>query len=171
MQQKINSQPYYSKSYKMTWRDGNIIDGLTSAFNIQDKKEYTPGRQFTAKHTGRNTGFGVRAPVPIFHFCDNAVDTLMWYWLVFDFLDFDAPTINFFEVKPLSDVYKNRAPDETCLWQCGTNKLEIVCQTSLAQVARDAMLEIQENKAEIIARYPHLNMERYIMKINRQAKR
>ena len=153
------------------WDDGNLKDGLTLGFKIKNMNEYTPGRQFTATGSAAPMRFGVIAPNAIFHFCDNAVDTLMWYWLVFDFLDFDAPTVNFFEVKPLDSVYKNRAPDETYLWQCGTNKLEIVCKTTLSQVARDAMMEIQQNRAEIIARYPHLNMERYIKKIKRQAGR
>ncbi len=171
MPKEIDFKPYCSKSYKMMWDDGKLKDGLTLGFKIKNMNEYTPGRQFTATGSAAPMRFGVIAPNAIFHFCDNAVDTLMWYWLVFDFLDFDAPTVNFFEVKPLDSVYKNRAPDETYLWQCGTNKLEIVCKTSLAQVARDAMMEIQQNRAEIIARYPHLNMERYIIKIQRQAGR
>ena len=169
MQQKTNFKPYYSKSYKMTWRDDGLVDGLSSAFNIQDNKEYTPGRQFTAQYINRGSGFGVQAPVPIFHFCDNAVDTLMWYWEVFDFMDYDAPVIHFFEIKPLAPVFKNQAPDETMLWQCGTNKLEIVRETSLQQVAKDACAEIEQNKSEIIARYPHYNMDMYIKKIIRCA--
>lgn len=164
------SQEYkMTKSYKMMWRDGLIVDGLSHSFDIKNFAEYTPGRQFVAQSGHSYERFGVRASKPVFHFCDNAIDTLMWYWQVFDFMDYDAPTIHFFEIKPLAPVFKNQAPDETMLWQCGTNKLEIIRETSLQQVAKDACVEIEQNKSEIIARYPHYNMDMYIKKIIRCA--
>lgn len=162
-------KPLMTKSYKMMWRDPFIIDGLSAAFNITDFKEYTPGRQFVAKFKDTYERFGVLASVPVFHFCDNALDILMWYWEVMDFFEDTEKTIHFFEIKPHGKVYKNRVPDETRLWQCGCNKIEIVKETTLAQVAQDACKEIAQNPTEIIARYPHYDMIAYCAKIKNQA--
>ena len=158
----------------MMWNTGNIKDGVTGGFDIKDFKEYTPGRQFVAKGSHEPHGpFGIRTNVPVFHFCNNAVDTLMWYWEVFDFMDWDKPTpaIQFFEIKPLDKIYRSRVNDETMLWQCGTNKFEIVRHTNLKNVAEDACKEILHDTAEIICRYSHYDMMDYIKKIQKQAGR
>ena len=174
----IKSKPneiYFSKSYKMMWLSKQgIIDGTTNGFKIKSMSEYFPGRQFVAKSDpDRPTlnRFGVIANEPVFHFCDNAVDTLMWYWEVFSFLDDQEPTINFFEIKPLSRFFKNRAPDETMLFQCGTNSFEIVKQTNIQCVAQDACKEIENNPQRIIDRYPNYDMRDFILQIKKQAQK
>ena len=164
-------KPYFTKSYKMMFKDTHIRDGLTRAFNIQNMSEYTPGRQFVASMDGNLSYFGVNTSVPIFHFCDNAIDTLLWYWEVFDFMDEEYPVVNFFEIKPLAKVYKNRSPDELMLYQCGTNKIEIVRHTSLTEVATDAMREIENGFINIILKYPLFDMLEYKERIAKQAQR
>ncbi|MDW2958579.1 MAG: hypothetical protein R8M37_02110 [Alphaproteobacteria bacterium] len=163
---------YAAKSYKMVWPADSLPDGLSISFNIKSTEEYTPGRQFTAiPRKNYFGGFGVRATEPVFHFCDNAVDMLLWYWEVYDFIDYDTPTITFLEIKPIGTIYKNQAPDKTELWQCGANQIEIVRHTNIKQVAQDACKEIAQNQDEIIARYPNHNMVRYIAKIKRIAQK
>lgn len=158
----------YTKSYKMLWNCDMGIDPVTAGFGITKWAEYTPGRCFVAKQVGTNfDAFAVRAPEPIFHFCDNAVDILMWYWEVFDFgLD-----VHFVEIKPVGTVYKNRANDETALWQCGVNKFEFVRHTTIKEVAQDACREIDAKCSEIIARYPQYNMQQVIRRIKRSAQK
>lgn len=165
-------QIYCSKSYKMVWPAYSLRDKFSASFNIKNAAEYTPGRQFVAKPIGDCfTGFCVHSKEAVLHFCDNAVDTLMWYWEVFDFIDYETPQITFLEIKPIGTVYRNQVPDETELWQCGVNKIEIVRHTDIKQVAQDACKEIEQNKDEIIARYPIHNMRRYIAKIKRTAQK
>lgn len=158
----------YTKSYKMLWNCDMGIDPVTAGFGITKWAEYTPGRRFVAKQVGTNfDAFAVRAPEPIFHFCDNAVDILMWYWEVFDFgLD-----VHFVEIKPVGTVYKNRANDETALWQCGVNKFEFVRHTTIKEVAQDACREIDAKRSEIISRYPQYNMQQVIRRIKRIAQK
>ncbi len=159
-------QLYYTKSYKMVWPESDLPDGLSVAFKIKKLAEYTPGRQFVANPRNNYLGrFGVQANEPIFHYCDNAVDILMWYWNVFNFIDYDSPMIGFLEIKPIGTIYKNRTPDETELWQCGVNKIEIVKHTNIKQVAQDACQEIAQNQDEIISRYKNYEMARFIAKI------
>ena len=164
-------KPYFTKSYKMMFKDKYESDCMTYGFNIKDMSEYAPGRQFVAKNKFNHSRFGVDAPVPVFHFCDNAIDTLLWYWEVFDFMDEEYPVVNFFEIKPLAKVYKNRSPDELMLYQCGTNKIEIVRHTSLTEVATDAMREIENGFINIILKYPHFDMLEYKARIAKQAQR
>ncbi|MBQ8686336.1 MAG: hypothetical protein IJ517_01080 [Alphaproteobacteria bacterium] len=165
----------FSKSYKMMWLTKmGLGDQTTTGFNIKSMSEYFPGRQFVAKgNPARPTSnrFGVIANEPVFHFCDNAVDTLMWYWEVFSFFDDEGPIINFFEIKPLAKVFKNRAPDETMLYQCGTNSFEIVKRTNIQCVAQDACKEIENNHQKIIDRYPNYDMKDFILRIKRQAQK
>ena len=79
--------------------------------------------------------------------------------------------VNFFEIKPLAKVYKNRSPDELMLYQCGTNKIEIVRHTTLKEVAIDAMREIENGFINIILKYPHFDMLEYKARIAKQAQR
>ena len=169
IKQQNTRKPLLTKSYKMVWPSASTPDGLSHAFNIKDLKEYTPGRQFVAESKYNFNHFGIQAPTPVFHYCDNAVDTLMWYWEVFNFFDDLEPTIHFFEIQPHGKIYKNRAPDETMLWQCGCNKIEIIKEISMQQLMTDAYKEIQQKQEEIITRYPHYDMVAYCQQIKKQA--
>ncbi len=165
-----NGKVYCSKSYKMMWCDVFMKDAMSQGFGIKDISEYAPGRQFTAIETGQFKEVGTQAEEPVFHYCDNAVDTLMWYWEMFDFVDCGGQKLYFFEIKPLSQKYKSRTPVDPKLWQCGANKIEILKQTTLKQVAMDACKEIEQNRDEIIKRYPNHDMNKYIERIVAQAK-
>ncbi len=166
-------KPLYSKSYKMVWPEaGPLKDGLSWSCNFDKMSQFYPGQVFLAKRAENHSNrFGVLAQKPVFHFCDNAVDTLLWFWEVFDCLDDDKPVVNFLEIKPMGRIYKNQAPDETQLWQCGVNQFKVMRKVDIKRVAQDACKEIEHSYQEIIARYPHYDMIEYIQKIKRQAQK
>jgi len=112
------------------------------------------------------TPCGIVAPEPVFHFCDNAIDCLMWYWEFNGAFDCNGPTL-FYEVKPNSSVYKSRCPDETQLYQCGANRITYVRRLTLPQIYFRAQLEVKRNRKEIITRYPNYEMGRLIAAIPR----
>jgi len=122
------------------------------------------GRQIVA--SPGITPCGICAPEPVFHFCDNAIDCLMWYWEFEGAFDDNGSTL-FYEIKPCSRVYKSRCPDETQLFQCGANRITYVRKLTLPQIYLHAQIEVKRNRKEIIARYPNYEMKRLIASIPR----
>jgi len=108
------------------------------------------------------TPCGIVAPEPVFHFCDNAIDSLMWYW-EFDYGD----KMVFYEIKPNSCIYKSRCPDETQLYQCGANRITYIRRLTLPQMYLRALIEANKNRSEIIARYPNYEMGHLLASIPR----
>ena len=162
--------------FKMIFLQGSHF---AKTYNISEIDNIYPGQRFVShgkaiewcqKYSKSGTpspGITLQTAIPMIHFCDNAVDILMWYWEVFDFgLD-----VHFVEIKPVGTVYKNRANDETALWQCGVNKFEFVRHTTIKEVAQDACREIDAKCSEIIARYPQYNMQQVIRRIKRSAQK
>ena len=145
-------------------------------FNISEVEEIYPGRCFTAKGKpyewcqwysksgNAHPKVSLQTPVPMIHFADNAIDLLMWYYVG---MRITSPyqVVYFFEIKPLSPVYKQRCNDENNLYQCGAQRIEIVQPLTMGDILRIADQEIQNNTSEIINRYPDKNMLKLIMYI------
>lgn len=101
---------------------------------------------------------------PLIHFCDNAIDMLMWYWVGMD----DMPSyqeVYFYEIIPCVPYYKGRCIDNNDLFQCGATHIRIKKQLSTGDVMRIALSEIDKNPDEIINRYPNHNMLKIMMRI------
>ena len=145
-------------------------------FDISEIDEIYPGRQFTAKgkpyewcqwysKSGNpNPKVSLQTNVPMIHFSDNTIDLLMWYYVG---MRFSSPyqEVYFFEIKPMSQVHKQRCNDKNNLYQCGAQRIEIVQQVTMGDIFRIANQEIQNNTDEIINRYPDKNMLKLIMHV------
>lgn len=145
-------------------------------YNISDIDEIYPGRRFVShgkrfewclrynKSGVPRPGITLQTDIPMIHFCDNAIDLLMWYYVGMG-LASPWQEIYFFEVKPLSPVHKQRCNDKNKLYQCGAWHVEIVKPMTMGDILRVADQEIQNNTEEIINRYPDKNMLKLIMHI------
>ena len=152
---------------------------FADAYNIMHVEDILPDQVFRAQ--GKPFEWCVRfdasgqvcpgVPVfsqePVIHFCDNAIDLLMWYYK-----GWDGPVYNetyFFEVEPIGAIYKNQCNDKNHFWQCGANKIKIVRQVSFGELLRVASDEIKQNLDEIINRYPEHNMLKLILHVKNNA--
>lgn len=149
---------------------------FTDTYNITSPEDLYPTRRFYARgrrfdwcsHTDAD---GFLAPDvcvwnahPLIHFCDNAIDMLMWYWVGMD----DYPSFSevyFYEIVPSLPYYKERCNDKNQFFQCGARAIQVIRQLSTGDVMRIAAREIESDMDEIIHRYPDQNMMKYIMRI------
>ena len=125
------------------------------------------GQQFTAKSFDKDAieaNVALNAPEFVLHFCDKAIDTLMWMDCCMNSGLFKT-NAKVYEIKPLSFVYKQQCNDKNALWQCGANKIEFVCQLDKIDLLRDAVAETDRDFSKIIMRYPNRNMLKMIMDI------
>lgn len=145
-------------------------------YNIADINDVYPGQRFVSrgkpyewcqiysKSGAAQPGLALQTQVPMIHFCDNAIDLLMWYYVgIQDALPYQE--IYFFEIKPLSPVHKQRCNDKNKLYQCGAWHIEITQPLTMADILRLADQEIQNNIDEIINRYPDQNMLKLIVHV------
>lgn len=101
---------------------------------------------------------------PVIHFCDNAIDTLMWYFTgLGDNISFYEAY--FLEVVPTIPVYKQVCIDENKLWQCGARAIKVIRHVPYGEMLRIADKEIKRNRVGIINRYPNKNMFKLIQYI------
>ena len=145
-------------------------------FYRSEIEDIYPGRQFTAKGKpyewcqwysksgAAHPRVSLQSPMPVIHFSDNTIDMLMWYYVGMG-LTSPYQEVYFFEINPLTQVYKQRCIDKNKLYQCGAQRIEIVQQMTMGDVFRVANQEIQNNTDEIINRYPDKNMLKLIMHI------
>ena len=149
---------------------------FASMYNISEIEELYHGRRFVSRgkrfewcqkysKSGRaSAGLTLQTDIPMIHFCDNAIDLLMWYYKGMSPVS-PYQEIYFFEIKPLSPVHKQRCNDKNKLYQCGAWHIEIVQPLTMGDILRAADLEIQQNMEEIINRYPDQNMLKLIMHV------
>lgn len=145
-------------------------------YNISDINDIYPGQRFVSrgkrfewcqsysKSGAARPGVTLQTRAPMIHFCDNAIDLLMWYYIG---MGITSPyqEIYFFEIKPLSPVHKQRCNDKNKLYQCGAWHIEITQPLTMGDILRLADQEIQNNIDEIINRYPDQNMLKLIVHI------
>ena len=145
-------------------------------YKIADINDVYPGQRFVSrgklyewcqkysKSGAAQPGLALQTQVPMIHFCDNAIDLLMWYYVgIQDALPYQE--IYFFEIKPLSPVHKQRCNDKNKLYQCGAWHIEITQPLTMGDILRLADQEIQNNIDEIINRYPDQNMLKLIVHV------
>lgn len=149
---------------------------FAETFGISEIEEINPGRRFIAKgkpyewcqwYSKSGNAYprvSLQSPMPLIHFSDNAIDLLMWYYKG---MGVTSPyqEVYFFEIKPLSPVYKQRCNDKNELYQCGAQHIEVVQPLTMGDILRVADQEIQNNIDEIINRYPDQNMLKLIVHI------
>lgn len=142
---------------------------FVKTYNIGDVEEIWPGRRFVSRgmpydwcaifdNSGyRNPGVTIQSVVPMIHFCDNVIDLLLWYFVSLKSC-LPYTEVYFFEVKPLSKVYKQQCNDKDGLWQCGAHTIEIVQQLDFGDVLRLANQDIDNKIPTIIKQYPQHNI-------------
>ncbi len=99
---------------------------------------------------------------PQIHFCDNAIDLLMWYIVGLGEANW-FNEVYFYEIIPMLPYCKQRCNDKNNLFQCGAPGIKIVRQLTIGDVFRIANKEIKKNIKEIINRYPNQNMMKLIL--------
>lgn len=146
---------------------------FATTYNIRDVDDIYPGRRFVSRgklydwcaifdNSGyRQRGLSIHYAVPLIHFCDNAIDLLMWYYVSMK-QSLPYSEVYFFEIKPLAPVHKERCIDKDGLYQCGAHTIEIVKQLSFGDILRIADQEIDKKRDKIIKRYPEQNMFKLI---------
>ncbi len=149
---------------------------FAKVYNISEIDDIYPGRRFVSRgkpfewcqnysDSGIPTpGITLQNPVPMIHFCDNAIDLLMWYRIGMKSIS-PWQEVYFFEILPLSPVHKQTCNDKNKLYQCGAWHIEIIRQITIGEIFRIASQEIKDNIDEIINRYPDQNMMKIILYI------
>mgnify|MGYP003307134257 CR=1 FL=1 len=154
---------------------------FADTYNIDSPDDIYPGQCFFAKgkqfewctHTD---SIGFCHPKvclwnewPLIHFCDNAIDLLMWYKIGLHDENWFRE-IYFYEITPSLPYYKERCKDKNRLFQCGARGIKIIRHLTMDDVLRIAKKEINNNIEEIINRYPDQNMMKLILYVQENAK-
>lgn len=159
--------------FKMIFLQGSHF---AKTYNISEIDDIYPGQRFVSRgkefewcqkysKSGKpSPGITLQTVIPMLHFCDNAVDLLMWYLVGMKSMS-PWQEIYFFEIEPLSPVHKQRCNDKNQFFQCGAQNIEIKKQLTMGDILRIADQEITENIDEIINRYPNQNMMKIILHI------
>lgn len=133
---------------------------------IDDISAIPNGTKFTASAPVENDKVKKNLYInkPVFHFCDNAFDIMLWH-NIFERLyqSSDAKqTPVIYEIIPLSEVVKEKCSDKLELYQCGATKIEIKTKMSLNRMFDRAVKEFKNNKAQKEELYPNLPLSKII---------
>lgn len=149
---------------------------FVETYNIGDVDDIWPGRRFVSRgqpydwcayydESGRRfPRVSIHSMIPVIHFCDDVIDLLMWYLVSFK-SSLPYNEVRFFEVKPLSKVYKQQCNDKAGLWQCGAHTIEIVQEMDFGDILRLANRNIDNRIPELINRYPEHNVLKLVQYI------
>ena len=147
--------------------------GFGGRCKVSDWDELLPGHLFTCP--GRDykwcisedlePGVGILSEIPVFHFCDNALDTVLWHKYLSTRTPefFTAP----YEIRPRTKVYKERSRDDVGLYQCGSYAIEIVRPITMGKLERRAIAEFESDPSAAIFRYPNINILYHILEMKK----
>lgn len=159
-----------TKYYKIIFLPDSMF---ARQYGLSEEYDIMPGQRFTA-HGKKyewccktdKKGFvedkvSICTADPVIHFCDNAIDALLWADLL-NRTNADEKYGYFYEVQPLGHIYKQQCNDNDGYFQCGAHRIEILRRVSNKEMLRLGAQEIDENASGIIQRYPHKNMIRFM---------
>lgn len=138
---------YYKVIFIGSMRQGSLF---AQTFGVRGLVDLPDGRRFYAQTTtayDMDRKCEIASPVPLIHFCDNALDALLWRDIVFEQERY------VFEVRPIGDVVKSVCNDKNGLYQCGAPGIELVKVIKEGELEQLAQREIADNPDAAIARY------------------
>lgn len=110
-----------------------------------------------------NGHYYIESEKPMIHFCDNAFDTVLWYNVLSNLISKTMlMTAAFYEIKPLSEVIKQRCTDNVQLYQCGANMIEFLSRVPTDTLYERALGEFHQNHQAKIDMYPNLDIPKII---------
>lgn len=110
-----------------------------------------------------NGHYYIESEKPMIHFCDNAFDTVLWYSALSNIISATMlMTAAFYEIKPLTEIIKQRCNDDVKLYQCGANMIEFLSQVPMDTLYERALAEFHKNHQAKIDMYPNLDVSKII---------
>lgn len=133
------------------------------SYNILDIRSIPFGTRFVAQKPKNPSRVILNSNMPVIHFCDSAVNTMLWYSFIFDgciepwLLEMVGICHDtcIYEIKPVSPVIYGVCRDEYHLYQCGANIVEFGEKIPVEQVVRNAVKEYKKHKIRMYTMYKH----------------
>ena len=130
-------------------------------FGVRGLADLTRGRMFHADASrvqSQMPEYVIQSPVPLIHFCDNALDTLLWCKLF-------GHVRYVFKIKPIGDVQRAVCNDNIGLYQCGAPGIELKRRISEEKLIKLARREVSRDIDAAVARYAAPSLQNYIRRL------
>lgn len=141
------------KYFKIVGEDFPFARYVQTRYNIDCTQTIPCGTQVSAKQSFYGD-LCIHSEIgPVFHFCDNAFDVMLWHSL------FETQNTTVYEIKPLGKVVKQRCNDSAGLYQCGAQDIEIIKPVSQKQLFKMALSEYRKKRKTKKQLYPHIDFK------------
>lgn len=157
-----------NRFYKVIFIGDMHSDSLFAlTFGIHGLTDLKPGRKFMATHKYTSVDiekYAIPSPVPLIHFCDNAVDTLLWRQ-IFGHVRY------VFEIQPIGPITYDICKDHNRLQQCGAPGIELkqlVTENGLINLAK---AEMAVNPDRIINQYENPLIRQWLWRLYHGARK
>lgn len=104
--------------------------------------------------------YQIQNPQPVLHFCDSAFDTVLWT-SKFDSWLMDQKTY-FYKIVPLTEIIKQRCPDQHGLYQCGAYEIKFKELIDKNKMFKLAIKEYETDPSTKEQMYPNLDLVRIV---------
>lgn len=155
------------KYYKIVSQNTYLrrIYDLQSSFYIPNGTKITATAPFADVYNSDNSKNGqFYINKPVMHFCDNAFDTMLWYNVFYRMAINKhhgiAPVV--YEIKPITNVIKERCCDKNQIYQCGAHIIEFKAPVVVDNMLRRAVLEFLKEPEKKFEMYPNLEIGKII---------
>ncbi len=142
--------------------DAQNTSFFVDQFHIRGLSDLWTGRCFEATNIcmSGSQECMIQAPYPVIHFCDNALDALLWRGLF-------GHVRYVFEIEPIGQVFREKCNDQNGLYQCGARGIKLQKLITEDGLIKLAQAHVYKDPKASIDRYTNVAIKDYIYKLCR----